>query len=570
MASASPSRPTCSKTAASRCGFARKCPSSRREGSDPLQRLRGPGADHPARRDDGRARLRPELHDRRPAAQRQQQHDRPGAGPRQPADPRRPVPLDQLPPRRNRAGDRRHALSGPAGQREPDRAADRRLPRIRTTAERVLLGQEHGSRSGEPRPGPSAAEPRTGAPGRRRPAPRAAAAPAGAGQRAARHGAPRRSRSGRSPASASDDRPSSKGRHDHGSHQDPRRRRRARRSAACRLRRGQPAKLTAVNNPSLYSVHQPVVAAHRLRARPRRRWRPRLATPRSSRLHGWFDSIGLRYGDRISVDEGLWRRQRPRRRRPGRRRIWPAARRRRAGHRRARSRRARSGSSSAAPPRAFRAAPIGRRGQWRRRRAQNTSSNYGCATNSNLAAMIADPERSRPRPGSGSGAARTGLAGRSGSIARRSRPASRALPAATHHGRQSDERAIPCAAPGLRDPFTAFVCDEATAEMLRPIAVEHGWSPEKVNKGGLRNAVQTLSVSASPNILFVDLSELRRSAERHQRARRSLRAGHGGDRRRPGQRRAPLSRSRRQRHPGLSAEAVHAPISCATPSPMPR
>ncbi|MEA1013661.1 pilus assembly protein CpaE [Sphingosinicella sp. LY1275] len=60
---------------------------------------------------------------------------------------------------------------------------------------------------------------------------------------------------------------------------------------------------------------------------------------------------------------------------------------------------------------------------------------------------------------------------------------------------------------GLRDPFTAFVCDEATAEILRPIAVEHGWAPEKVNKGGLRNAVQSLSVSASPNILFVDLSE---------------------------------------------------------------
>jgi pilus assembly protein CpaE len=60
---------------------------------------------------------------------------------------------------------------------------------------------------------------------------------------------------------------------------------------------------------------------------------------------------------------------------------------------------------------------------------------------------------------------------------------------------------------GLRDPFTAFVCDDATADILRPVAVEHGWSPEKVNKGGLRNAVQSLSVSASPNILFVDLSE---------------------------------------------------------------
>jgi len=59
----------------------------------------------------------------------------------------------------------------------------------------------------------------------------------------------------------------------------------------------------------------------------------------------------------------------------------------------------------------------------------------------------------------------------------------------------------------LRDPFTAFVADDATADLIRPIAVEHGWSPEKVNKGGLRNAVQSLSVGSSPSILFVDLSE---------------------------------------------------------------
>ncbi len=60
---------------------------------------------------------------------------------------------------------------------------------------------------------------------------------------------------------------------------------------------------------------------------------------------------------------------------------------------------------------------------------------------------------------------------------------------------------------GLREPFTAFVCDELTAESIRPIAVEMGWAADKVNKGGLRNAVQSLSVSASPQILFVDLSE---------------------------------------------------------------
>lgn len=58
-----------------------------------------------------------------------------------------------------------------------------------------------------------------------------------------------------------------------------------------------------------------------------------------------------------------------------------------------------------------------------------------------------------------------------------------------------------------REPFTAFVCDETTAEALRPVAVELGWDAGKVNKGGLRNAVQSLSVAASPQVLFVDLSE---------------------------------------------------------------
>jgi pilus assembly protein CpaE len=67
----------------------------------------------------------------------------------------------------------------------------------------------------------------------------------------------------------------------------------------------------------------------------------------------------------------------------------------------------------------------------------------------------------------------------------------------------------PWKAPGVgtREPFVAFVCDDTTAESIRPIVLELGWNPEKVNKGGLRNAVQTLSVSASPHILFVDLSE---------------------------------------------------------------
>lgn len=60
---------------------------------------------------------------------------------------------------------------------------------------------------------------------------------------------------------------------------------------------------------------------------------------------------------------------------------------------------------------------------------------------------------------------------------------------------------------GNRDPFSAFICDEAALDVLRPVVIEMGWQPEKCNKGGLRNAVQSLSIAASPAILMVDLSE---------------------------------------------------------------
>ncbi|WP_068073945.1 pilus assembly protein CpaE [Novosphingobium lentum] len=60
---------------------------------------------------------------------------------------------------------------------------------------------------------------------------------------------------------------------------------------------------------------------------------------------------------------------------------------------------------------------------------------------------------------------------------------------------------------GNRDTFAAFICDEASLDTLRPVVVDMGWQPEKCNKGGLRNAIQSLSIAASPNILLVDLSE---------------------------------------------------------------
>lgn len=58
-----------------------------------------------------------------------------------------------------------------------------------------------------------------------------------------------------------------------------------------------------------------------------------------------------------------------------------------------------------------------------------------------------------------------------------------------------------------RNPFAAFVTDDISSELLKPLVFELGWAPESVNKGGLRAAIQSLSVSASPTILFVDLSE---------------------------------------------------------------
>ncbi|WP_157216216.1 pilus assembly protein CpaE [Flavisphingomonas formosensis] len=60
---------------------------------------------------------------------------------------------------------------------------------------------------------------------------------------------------------------------------------------------------------------------------------------------------------------------------------------------------------------------------------------------------------------------------------------------------------------GVREPFSAFVCDDMTADLLKPILTEMGWQQERIYRGGLRNAVQSLSVSASPSILFVDMSE---------------------------------------------------------------
>ncbi len=194
-----------------------------------------------------------------------------------------------------------------------------------------------------------------------------------------------------------------------------------------------PNQLTAGNNPSLYSVHQPVVQ--------RTDFVLDLATDRDGvptaeleRLNAWFVSIGLGYGDTISVDDGE-------------------------GASGARGDVARVAAdyglllADGAPVTAGRVPPGSIRVVASRSTAsvpgcpdwtantngitppQATSSNFGCATNSNLAAMIANPDDLiHGRDGSGSGSATT--AGRAIRTYREGVPTGRnGLPQTTTTGR---------------------------------------------------------------------------------------------------------------------------------------
>jgi len=60
---------------------------------------------------------------------------------------------------------------------------------------------------------------------------------------------------------------------------------------------------------------------------------------------------------------------------------------------------------------------------------------------------------------------------------------------------------------GTRDPFSAFLSDLDSEDVARAVASELGYPLERIHNGGVRYAVQSLAVSASPSILLVDLSE---------------------------------------------------------------
>jgi pilus assembly protein CpaE len=67
--------------------------------------------------------------------------------------------------------------------------------------------------------------------------------------------------------------------------------------------------------------------------------------------------------------------------------------------------------------------------------------------------------------------------------------------------------AISHPAAGTRYPFSAFLCDPATLDTVNMVATALNWPHERIHEGSLRNAAQSLAVSASPAILLVDLSD---------------------------------------------------------------
>lgn len=148
--------------------------------------------------------------------------------------------------------------------------------------------------------------------------------------------------------------------------------------------------LSATNNPSLYSVHQPVVQ-HTDFVIDLQTSADGLSSAEQARLAAWFESIGAAYGDRISVDEAGGYAD-------------PEARADVARVAADRGLLLSDGApvlNGAVQPGMIRVvagratASVPGCPAWNDPEIEptsNTSTNYGCATNSNLAAMVANPD----------------------------------------------------------------------------------------------------------------------------------------------------------------------------------
>jgi pilus assembly protein CpaD len=142
-------------------------------------------------------------------------------------------------------------------------------------------------------------------------------------------------------------------------------------------------------NGSLDSVHQPVVQRTNyvldINAGP-----GGVSLPEQRRLSGWFEAMNLRYGDRISIDD-------PMRSSANRAAVEAVAG--RFGLLVGDVAPVTAGAVNAGTVRVIvtrSSASVSGCPDWSAKSDTNfknaTSSNYGCATNANLAAMVADPE----------------------------------------------------------------------------------------------------------------------------------------------------------------------------------
>ena len=147
---------------------------------------------------------------------------------------------------------------------------------------------------------------------------------------------------------------------------------------------------SAYSNRSLESVHQPVVrnSIHQFDVAARG---GDLPPSEQERLQGWFDAIGLHYGDRVAIEDpslyGATAAQSTIRAMVERRGLLMSA-----------DVPVTTGSVPAGYVRvtiARASAHVPGCPDWSSKFSANvvnaTSSNYGCATNANLAAMVADP-----------------------------------------------------------------------------------------------------------------------------------------------------------------------------------
>jgi len=146
--------------------------------------------------------------------------------------------------------------------------------------------------------------------------------------------------------------------------------------------------LSAANNPSIYSVHQPIVERTNFVLDVRTDARG-LPAAEADRLRGWFESIDLRYGDTVAIDDGYGTNARADIARVVDEyglllsHAAPVT----AGQVPAGSVRIIASRSNASVP----GCPDWSTSDNGVAPPQNTSSNFGCATAGNLAAMIANP-----------------------------------------------------------------------------------------------------------------------------------------------------------------------------------